>query len=174
MPWVFAVLPPPVPPDEQERLKALHRLGMLDTAADPGLDDLVHYAAQELDVPIVLVSLVDTERQWFKARVGLEPTELPRAVSFCGHAICGDELFVVEDALQDERFRLNPLVTGVLQMRFYAGVPLKSPDGRRVGTLCAIDTRPRKLDARQRELLCALGAVVAWELARHHWVKPPD
>ncbi|WP_157270952.1 GAF domain-containing protein [Azohydromonas aeria] len=165
---------PPVPPNEQARLEALRRLGMLDTLADPSLDELVHYAARELDVPIALVSLVDTERQWFKARVGLEHTELPRDVSFCGHAICGDDVFVVEDALQDERFAANPLVIGELNMRFYAGVPLKSPDGQRVGTLCVIDTRPRTLDTRQRDLLQALGAVAAWELARKHWMPPAE
>ncbi|WP_232540365.1 GAF domain-containing protein [Azohydromonas aeria] len=145
---------------------------MLDTAAEPRLDELVHYAAKELDMPIALVSLVDAERQWFKARVGLEHAELPRNVSFCGHAICGDELFIVEDTLQDERFAANPLVTDLLKMRFYAGVPLKSPDGHRVGTLCVIDDRPRKLSEQQRELLLALAAVAAWELARVHWMPP--
>lgn len=153
-------------------MQALRRLSMLDTAAQPELDHLVQQAASELQTPIALLSLVDAERQWFKARVGMEHAELPRAVSFCGHAICGDELFVVEDALQDARFADNPLVTGEPHIRFYAGVPLKSPDGHRVGTLCVIDFRPRTLTPQQRALLQALGDVAAWELARMHWMVP--
>jgi GAF domain-containing protein len=143
---------------------------MLDTAAQPELGHLVQQAASELQMPMALLSLVDAERQWFKARVGMAHAELSLAVSFCGHAICGDELFVVEDALQDARFADNPLVTGEPHIRFYAGVPLKSPDGYRVGTLCVIDTRPRTLTPKQRALLQALGDVVAWELARVHWM----
>lgn len=161
-----------MPQSEQERLQALHRLGMLDTTAEPDLDQLVHHAACELQMPIAMLSLVDSERQWFKARVGLEPAELPRAVSFCGHAICGEDLFVVEDAWQDERFADNPLVTGEPYIRFYAGVPLRSPDGWRIGTLCVIDTRPRTLAPEQRALLRALGDVAAWRLARVHWPLP--
>jgi GAF domain-containing protein len=156
--------------DEPQRLQALRRLGMLDTAAQPELDQLVQQAASELQMPIALLSLVDAERQWFKARVGMEHAELSRTVSFCGHAICGDELFVVEDALLDERFADNPLVTGEPYIRFYAGVPLKSPDGWRIGTLCVIDTRPRTLASEQCALLRALGDVAAWELARMHWM----
>lgn len=151
-------------------MQALRRLGMLDTAAQPELDQLVQQAASELQMPMALLSLVDAERQWFKARVGMEHAELPRAVSFCGHAICGDELFVVEDALRDARFADNPLVIGEPHIRFYACVPLKSPDGHRVGTLCVIDTRPRTLIPQQRALLQALGDVAAWELARVHWM----
>ena len=164
--------PSPVPRNEQERLQALRRLGMLDTAVDPELDQLVHHAACELQMPIAMVSLVDSERQWFKARVGLAPAELPRTVSFCGHAICGEDLFVIEDALHDERFADNPLVTGEPHIRFYAGVLLRSPDGHRIGTLCVIDTRPRTLTSEQCALLRALGDVAAWKLARVHWMTP--
>lgn len=132
---------------------------------------LVHDAATQLDMPIALLSLVDADRQWFLVRVGLDVAEMPRAVSFCGHAICGDDLFVVEDAQRDERFADNPLVTGAPYIRFYAGAPLKSPNGYRVGTLCVIDTQPRGLTPQQRMLLYALADVMAWELSRPSWTS---
>src|SRR5690242_8510683 len=109
---------PPLPALEAERLAALLRLGVLDTEPEPAFEDVCRLAAQLCGVPIALVSLVDAERQWFKARVGLAATETPRDVSFCGHAIVSDEPLVVRDALEDPRFSDNPLVLGDPNIRF--------------------------------------------------------
>lgn len=118
-------------------------------------------------MPIALVSLVDTNRQWFKSRVGLEATETPRDRAFCAHAILDDDVLQVRDAVQDSRFADNPLVTEEPRVRFYAGAPLKLTDGSRAGTLCLIDRRPRDLDERQLGLLRDLATLVAGELERN-------
>jgi GAF domain-containing protein len=115
-------------------------------------------------VPTVLITLLDEERQWFKSRVGLEATETPREQAFCGYTILADEVMQVRDATRDPRFADNPLVTGETGLRFYAGAPLTVPDGQRLGALCAIDTRPRELDERQRQALRDLAALAADEL----------
>ena len=117
-----------------------------------------------LDVPIALVSLVDAERQWFKSSQGLDVNETGRDVSFCGHAILSAEPLVVEDALTDERFADNPLVTGEPNVRFYAGVPLCDRDGHKLGTLCVIDRAPRRLTPDQRQLLVELASMAETEL----------
>ena len=148
--------PAPIADDEDERLKALRALQLLDTPPEQRFDWLVQYAARELGMPIAAVSLVDGHRQWFKACVGLDATETPRDVSFCGHALARDDIFIVEDASQDLRFADNPLVTDGPGLRFYAGAPIRSPDGHRVGTLCVIDTEPRRLDAVELQMLDAL------------------
>lgn len=155
---------PPLPVDEEQRLLELHDFDILDTAADLSLDNLARLAAIMLDAPIALISLVDSDRQWFKARVGLEATETPRDISFCGHAIVSDDLFVVPDATVDERFAENPLVTGDPKIRFYAGAPLVTNDGLRLGTLCVIDREPRAgLGEHEAEGLQALANAVVDE-----------
>jgi len=149
--------PAPEPADEAARLAALRECEVLDTLPEAIYDDLVALAAQICGTPIALVSLIDDRRQWFKARVGLEATETPRDHAFCAHAIVAAEpLFLVEDATRDARFRDNPLVTGDPHIRFYAGVPVRSPGGHALGTVCVIDTAPRTLDAAQHRALQAL------------------
>ncbi len=136
---------PPVPADEALRLEVLKEYGILDTPPDPDYDALISLASLILGTPIALVSLVDQNRQWFKASCGLDAnvTETPRDIAFCAYAILGDEVLVVNDATQDDRFRENPLVTGEMGFRFYAGAPLISPRGDRLGTLCVIDRTSR-------------------------------
>jgi GAF domain-containing protein len=128
---------------EATRLATLQGYGVLDTPNEPAFDAIVRKARTALQVPIVLVSLLDENRQWFKARLGLDVTETPRCISFCTHALFRSDMLIIPDARQDERFADNPLVTGPPHIRFYAGAPLKAPNGSRIGTLCAIDTRPR-------------------------------
>ncbi len=128
---------------EPERLSTLRSYGILDTPNEPEFDAIVRKAKAAMDVPIVLMSLVDENRQWFKARVGLDKNETPRCISFCTHAIYQSNMLIIPDATKDERFSFNPMVTGAPFIRFYAGAPLKAPNGGRVGTLCLIDTRPR-------------------------------
>ena len=134
---------PPVPINETQRLRRLMTLRVLDTPSEERFDRITRLAKRLFDVDICLVSLVDSERQWFKSKQGLDVCETPRAVSFCGHAIVKEELFVT-DASRDDRFSDNPLVTGEPHIRFYAGVPVHGPGGHRVGTFCIIDSRPRE------------------------------
>jgi GAF domain-containing protein len=156
--------PAPLPADEHDRLHALRDLLILDTPPEERFDRIAAFAASEFDMPIVLVSLLDSDRQWFKARVGLDVCETSREISFCGHAIGQPELFIVEDAALDARFSDNPLVTGAPFIRFYAGAPLQLPAGARVGTFCLIDTRPRALDATDCAILSSLRQLVVDEL----------
>ncbi len=131
------------PSDEPARLAELKGYGVLDTPNEAEFDTIVREAAAALGVPIALISLIDENRQWFKARVGLEPQETPRSISFCTHAIRGPDVFVVNDAKADPRFSENPLVTGDPNIRFYAGAPLRTASGKRIGTLCVIDRTAR-------------------------------
>ena len=156
----------PTPPDEAARLELLRSLDVLDTPPDPVLDSLVQCASQLTGCPVSLVSVVDAERQWFKARTGTEACETARDISICGHAIMGKEVFVVEDAARDRRFADNPLVTGDPFIRFYAGAPLILPDGMAVGTLCVIDTEPRIFSRIDQAILSALRDVAVEELLR--------
>ncbi|WP_075879029.1 ATP-binding protein [Vreelandella massiliensis] len=156
--------PPALPENELERLAALHARGLLDTAAEERFDRLTRIAQQALGVSTVLVTLVDSERQWFKSRQGLEASETPRDISFCGHAILGRTLFEVPDARKDVRFHDNPLVTGAPFIRFYAGMPLQTPSGHALGTLCLLDPQPRQLEASERQLLADLAACVEAEI----------
>lgn len=152
---------PPLPPRELDRLAALDALKLLDTLPEQGFDDLVEVAAILCGVPIAAVSFVGQGRQWFKASQGLTVSETPRSASFCAHAILDpDRLFEVHDALDDERFRDNPLVLGQPEIRFYAGVPLVTDDGHALGALCVLDTRPRHLTASQQRALRALSRQV--------------
>ncbi|EPU3919982.1 sensor domain-containing diguanylate cyclase [Aeromonas hydrophila] len=159
------MLTPASPENERLRLDALRRLAVLDSPAEERFDRITRMARNMFNVPIALVSLVDENRQWFKSCCGLPVLETPRDISFCGHAILGDSLFVVEDAAQDNRFFDNPLVTNEPHIRFYAGSPLEVGKGLKLGTLCIIDNKPRTLDSQQRELLADLAAMVESELS---------
>jgi two-component system, sensor histidine kinase and response regulator len=159
----------PLPAQEAERLQALRRYNILDTPPEPAFDDLTRLAANLCGTAIAVISLVDQNRPWFKSRVGWEPTETPREGSFCAYAILGQDVFEVNDATQDERFAGSPLVTGPEHLRFYAGVPLCSPDGFNVGTLCVMDRQPHRLTSEQKEALRILAHQVMthFELRRH-------
>jgi len=129
---------------EAARLAALHRLNLLDKPASKTCDQVTRLTAAALNVPIVLVSLVDEKRQWFKSRVGLDATETPRAISFCAHAVTDRTPLIVPDATLDVRFAANPMVTGAPHVRAYAGIPLYTSEGHAIGALCAIDRQPRQ------------------------------
>lgn len=157
---------PARPESEPDRLQALRQLLILDTPPEERFDRLAAFAAQEFDMPTVLVSLVDDDRQWFKARIGLDACELPRDTSFCGHAILQPDVMIVPDAALDPRFADNPLVTHAPHIRFYAGAPLILPTGQAVGTLCLIDQRPRTLDTIDLAVLTSLRDLAVEELLR--------
>lgn len=144
---------PIVPQDEVMRVNHLHSLNILDTGSDIDFDRLTEFVANIFCVPIALISIVDSERQWFKSKVGLEANETSRDISFCGHAILQDEVFIVENALLDDRFSDNPLVVDEPSIRFYAGAPLKTSKGYKIGTLCIIDTQPREFRKQDIEIL---------------------
>ncbi|MDO9199841.1 MAG: GAF domain-containing protein, partial [Hydrogenophaga sp.] len=131
--------PPDRPIDEKLRLQTLQSLHILNTHAEERFDRLTRMAKRIFGVPIALVSLVDANRQWFKSCIGLDASETPRDISFCGHAILGSEVFVIPDTAADPRFSDNPLVTGYPHIRFYAGCPLVAANGQKLGTLCVID-----------------------------------
>ncbi|MDA0745540.1 MAG: ATP-binding protein [bacterium] len=154
----------PIPPDELSRIRALHSLKILDTPPEARFDRVTRIASQVFNVPIALVSLVDTDRQWFKSCQGLGVSETPRSISFCSHAILSDVPLIVRDALHDPRFADNPVVLGDPYVRFYAGHSLKSRNGYRVGTLCLIDRQPRDLVATDLKVLADLAAIVESEL----------
>ena len=158
----------PLPKNEATRLKALRQLQILDTAPEKGFDDITRLAALICGAPTTLVSLIDANRQWFKSKVGLDVSETPRSIAFCAHAILQPDIMIIPDALADKRFATNPLVSNPPHIRFYAGVPLITPDGQALGTLCVIDYVPRELEPQQIESLRALGrqAVVQLELRR--------
>lgn len=158
------MIKPPVPANEKERLALLREMLLLDTPPERRLDRIVEFASTEFAVPICLISLVDSDRQWFKARIGVEACETPRDMSFCGHALASDQVLLVPDALLDERFHDNPLVSGPPHIRFYAGAPLVCKDGLAIGTLCLIDTRPRTLDPVEQAILESLRDLALIEL----------
>lgn len=154
----------PLPHNEAERLAALYRYRILDTAAEEEFDDFTELAAHICGVPIALISLIDSDRQWFKSRVGVDVAQMPREIAFCSHAILDEGLFEVSDTREDGRFRDNPLVTGAPRIRFYAGTPLLTDNGQAIGTLCVIDTVPRELSPAQRKAMEALGRQVVRQL----------
>jgi diguanylate cyclase (GGDEF)-like protein len=154
----------PIPADEVQRLRDLERYGVVGMANDEHLDRIVTLASSIFATPIAAISLVQANRQWFLAAKGLTVTETPRDMAFCAHAIAGEGVMVVPDALADERFRTNPLVTSSPHIRFYAGSPLRSPHGHNLGTLCVIDREPRQLTADQLQQLQWLSELVVREL----------
>ena len=158
--------------NEAARLAALRRYNLLDTEAEQIFDDIVTAAAVICGSPMAMISLIDENRQWFKAKVGLEATETPRNVAFCDHAIRNpDTTLIVEDATQDQRFSDNPLVTGEQHIRFYMGAPLKDRDGMALGTLCVIDSTPQHPTETQVRALEALRRVVIHELEQRDMAR---
>ena len=156
---------PDIPQDEHARLETLRSLSILDTPPEERFDRITRMAKRLLGVPIALVSLIDENRQWFKSCVGLSSSETSREISFCGHAILGNEIFIVPDTQQDERFADNPLVVGDPHIRFYAGCPLRAPNGQKLGTLCIIDRQPRNPGNEDLEALEDLASMVEREIA---------
>lgn len=156
---------PDIPQQEETRLKTLRSLNVLDSQPEERFDRLTRMAKRIFGVPIALVSLVDENRQWFKSCVGLHVSETPRDISFCGHAILGNDVFIIPDATTDERFADNPLVLNEPHIRFYAGCPLRAPNGSKLGTLCLIDRKSRSLGAEDLETLQDLASMAESELA---------
>lgn len=161
--------PPPVPEADARRLRAIHAYAVLDTSPEATFDELAELAARICATRLALVALVTPDRLWAKASVGGLPRELPRSTSFCANAILSRQPMVVPDAREDERFRDDPLVTQEPAIRFYAGAPLRTPEGVVIGALCVLDRTPRELSADQSEALRVLAAqvVAQLELRRH-------
>lgn len=152
--------PVPIPQNEVERLAHLHSLKILDTPPDDDLDRITLLASHICETPIALISLVDSDRQWFKSKVGLSLRETSRDIAFCAHAIMEQEITIVADAAKDARFADNPLVKSEPKIRFYAGAPLTTQDNLALGTLCVMDHVPRKLTRDQTDALRALSSLV--------------
>lgn len=165
---------PKMPQNEPARLAELRALNILDTPPEKAYDHITEILADFLGVPIALVSLVDDKRQWFKSRTGLEATQTPREISFCGHVVETNLPLIVEDASKDERFADNPLVTGSPDIRFYAGWPLKTECGNVLGTLCAIDNKPRSLSPQQARLLEYLAEQISLIIELRHRTSEAD
>lgn len=154
----------PIPANEAERLAVLKKYEILDTEAEKQFDDLTQLASFICGTPISLVSLIDADRQWFKAKKGIDSNESPRDISFCAHVILDDELMIVNDATKDERFFDNPVVTGPFNLRFYAGAPLIDKSGHRLGSLCVVDHKPRELSSEQKDALKKLSAIAVAQM----------
>lgn len=158
-------------PNEAARLEVLRQFNVLDTEAEESFDDITRLAAYICQTPIAVISLVDSDRQWFKSRIGLSVSETARDISFCAHAIQQPGPFIVRDALTDERFKENPLVISDPHIRFYAGSPLASVEGFRIGTLCVIDRYPRELNEEQVAALRLLSHQVMTQLELRRSVR---
>lgn len=154
------MIPADKPHHESQRLEALASYAVLDTLSEPEFDDITLLASQICEVPIALISLVDADRQWFKSRIGIDTSETARDISFCAHAIHGNSLFEINNALEDARFSDNPLVTDAPNIRFYAGMPLITEDGYALGALCVLDQQPKTLSDAQKKGLSALARQV--------------
>jgi len=150
----------PIPKNEKERLRSLHKCMVLDTPPEDKFNDITVLASHICDTPIALISLVDTNRQWFKSKVGMLTSETPRDIAFCAHAIMQKDVFVVPDAIQDPRFKNNPLVVSDPKIRFYAGATLITSGHHALGTLCVADYRPRDLSSKQLAALKLLSRQV--------------
>ena len=150
----------PLPAQEHERLEKLRAYQILDSLPEEAYDRITRLAARLFDVPITAISLIEGERQWFKSQIGIPNAEVSRRLTFCAHAICQNEVFVVEDALEDARFAQNPFVAGDPHLRFYAGAPLRADCGLNLGTVAILDTKPRALSAGDRQSLADLAAMV--------------
>lgn len=155
---------PGIPSNEAERIQVLRDLLILDTDPEQRFDAITTYCQARFQTEIAVVSLVDVDRQWFKSICGLNARETPRDISFCGHAILRGDVMVVTDASQDPRFFDNPLVVGPPHIRFYAGAPLKHSSGHNLGTLCIIDSKPKRLDEDELDHLKVLAHMVSMEL----------
>jgi GAF domain-containing protein len=155
----------PIPENENERMEAVHRLAILDTEPEERFDNLTKEAVENLNVPISTVTILDKDREWFKSVQGLSGKEGERAISFCGHALLAENIFFVEDTLQDSRFADNPMVTGFPFIRFYAGIALKDyKTGQPVGVFCVKDTKPRSFGAEEVEIFLNLARRAEEEL----------
>ena len=161
----------PMPKDEEQRIRALHELDILDTKEEKAFDDLTRLATYICRTPMAAISLIDSERQWFKSRVNITETETPRDIAFCSHAILENVTMIVKDALYDERFKDNPFVTADNGVRFYAGSPLTTAEGFKLGTLCVIDVVPRDLSDGQIAALRALSRQVTAQLELRREIK---
>lgn len=155
---------PVLPGNEAARVATLRSLNILDTPRDARYDRYTRSSVRIFDTPIAVISLVDRYRQWFKSAAGLDATETPRSVSFCGHAILGDDIFEVSNARRDARFHDNPLVVNEPHIRFYAGAPLETPTGFKLGTLCILDRVPRRLSNEEKIMLKSLADMVVNEI----------
>lgn len=163
---------PRFPLNEAERIAVLRDMLILDSAPEERFDTVTAYCQSRFGVQIALVTLVDSDRQWFKSAAGLQVKETPREISFCGHAILQDDVMIIPDAYRDERFSDNPLVIGPPFIRFYAGAPLKVPSGHNLGTLCLIDPMPRGLAPEEVEHLQVLARMVSQELEKALLANP--
>ena len=143
----------PIPENEKERLRKIMELGILDTEPEERFDVITREATKAFNVPISTITIIDGEREWYKSCQGLDIKEAPRAASFCAHAMMATDLFFVEDASKDERFKDNPMVAGKPYVRFYAGVSLYSEDGINIGVFCIKDIKPRSLSAKDIAML---------------------
>ncbi|WP_440055314.1 sensor domain-containing phosphodiesterase [Pseudoalteromonas sp. T1lg65] len=163
--------PAPLPSFEQERLKELTELGILDTQPEARFDRLIEFISALLNVPIALISLIDDERQWFKSACGIDAKETPRDISFCGHTILEQSIFIVEDTLKDPRFAKNPLVTENPNIRFYAGAVLRGPSGQPIGSCCVIDSKPRTLSEQEQQYLLQTAKIIESQIKHDYEVK---
>jgi len=154
----------PIPKDDDERLATLHAMKILDTPPEERFDRITRVATKLFKTPISTITLVDSDREWFKSVCGLDQEEGDRAISFCGHAMLADDIFIIPDTLKDERFKDNPMVVGPPYIRFYAGVPILGPNETRIGTFCIKDKEPREMDIDEAQALKDLTAWAELEL----------